>query len=608
MTCSSKVLFIMRVLRELKRRKVLHTLSLYIVGCWVALQVVEVLSDAGLPPGTMRRLLVLMSIGFPFALIISWFYDISSDGIRKTAPLPSFSELPNLNLGDVALMAGLVAVIALNIYVLSSPPSITEGGDVTPEQRTLVVLPFNDVGQQDSDATIGEGVAGELREELKRVAGLKVLGPESSRVIQLAGDNRDAVAAELGVTSILTGDVNLDHGKLKINTRLVALPAGNIVWQTEQESDVRDGIESQRSIVQAVVDTILPAASAHTTHGPRIGAGECRDAYELYLRGQQLRATRNWARGIELFEEAVRVDPDCAVAWEALAANSIITWSKVDFAKAGAAARRALELNESLPLAWSVLAEIAEEEGRWNEAEELYLRALYVDPTNGLANTYYGEALLARGRMRDALHYTLEGYRYEPASQAAVWKVTLVARYLGDADILIKFGNIYRELRAGRKYDGWDELAEGYRLLGDVDTALSYLGEHQEEFFEWYPQCVRASLDPGQREGLAAKVREALRAHLKKDSLAMQNIFQGWQIIRCATWIDEPDIAIELIQKSEGMPNETRFFLFFQADSGVLRQTEHFRDLVVDSGLLDYWRKWGWSEYCRPDGDSFVCD
>jgi hypothetical protein len=60
----ANILIGMAILRELKRRKVLHTLSLYVVGCWVALQVVEVLSDAGLPPGTMRQVLVAMSIGF----------------------------------------------------------------------------------------------------------------------------------------------------------------------------------------------------------------------------------------------------------------------------------------------------------------------------------------------------------------------------------------------------------------------------------------------------------------------------------------------------------------------------------------------------------------
>lgn len=598
----------MALFRELKRRKVLHTLSLYVVGCWVGLQVVEVLSEAGLPPGTMRKALVAMSAGFPFVLVISWFYDISSNGIKRTPPLSAADKSPALNLGDFALMAGLAAVVALNIYVLSFTPSDAGVSTAASDQRTLVVVPFDDVGLQGDEDAIGDGIAGELREELTRVAGLKVLGPESSRVIQAAGVKRDEIAVELGVTSILVGDASLIDGRLKVTTRLVALPAGNIVWQAEEESDVSDGVQLQRNIVQAVIDVLLPAASAHATHGPRIRADECRNAYELYLRGKQLRATKNWQRAIELFEEAVRVDPGCAVAWEALATNSILTWSKTDFAKAGAAARRALELNESLPLAWSVLAEIAEEEGRFNEAEELYLRALYVDPSSGLANTYYAEALLARGRMQDALHYALEGYRYEPAAQAAVWKVTLVTRYLGDAETLIKFANIYRELRAGRSYDGWDELGEGYRLLGDVDTALTYWGEHPDYFYDWYPQCVRASLDPGQAEGLVSKVRETQKMLLEADPSEL-DLFRGWQVIRCATWIGEPGIAIEILEyTAEEVPTETRFFAFFQADSGILRQTEHFRDLVVESGLLDYWRKWGWSEYCRPDGDSFVCD
>ena len=59
---------------------------------------------------------------------------------------------------------------------------------------------------------------------------------------------------------------------------------------------------------------------------------------------------------------------------------------------------------------------------------------------------------------------------------------------------------------------------------------------------------------------------------------------------------------------AEDFPTELDFTLFFLPDAGVLRQTEHFRNLVVDSGLLDYWREWGFADYCRPDGESFACD
>ena len=164
---------------------------------------------------------------------------------------------------------------------------------------------------------------------------------------------------------------------------------------------------------------------------------------------------------MELLEEAVRIDPNCAIAWEAIAwAN--ITWTVEGFSKAGAAARRALELNDSLAGAWAVLAEIAEHEKRWNDSEELFLRALYIDPTHALVNAFYGEALLARGRLREALHYTLEGYRYDPAHWWISAHVAMIARYLEDAETTIKYARITRDLRPDRYENSgtWDLLAE----------------------------------------------------------------------------------------------------------------------------------------------------
>lgn len=598
----------MRVLQELKRRKVLHTLSLYIVGCWVALQVVEVLSDAGLPPTTMRFVLFAMSFGFPVVLLVAWFYDVSAAGISRTLPAQPGAELPSLNLRDHALLAGILAVVALNVFILTSPAPDTVSTPSLAGQRTLAVLGFEDIGTDSSSTPIGLAIASELREELTRIAGLKVLGPETSRVIQAAGTSREAIAAELGVTALLTGEVRLHDGQLEMQTRLITLPAGNTVWQTNHAGDVQQGAGLQKRIVQAVIDAILPPASAQTAQGPRIDGNECNAGYELFLRGKQLRATQNWQRGLELLQESVAISPECAAAWEELASASLLLWRKTDLAKAGAAARRALELNESMPKAWTVLAEIAEEEKRWGEAEELLLRALYVDPASAFANMQYAEALLARGRVREAMHYALEAYRYEPASHGVNWKICLVAIYLEDTETLIRHAMIYRELRGDHAFNGWGELAEAYRQLGDVDRALAYLGEGGGVVPDWYPQCVQASLDPQLSAGLVPTLRDALAKRLKTTSNSWQSMIEGASIVECATWIDEPDIAIELFQSGSNIPTEAQFMMFFRADAGNLRQTEHFRSKVVESGLLDYWREWGWSDYCRPDGDSFVCD
>ena len=593
-------------LREIKRRKVLHTLSLYVVGCWVVLQVIEVLSGAGLPPTTMRNVLIAMSVGFPLVLVVAWFLDISKEGITRTLPRSDDEELPSLNPGDHALFIGLVAVLVLNAYVLSSPAPISTVSEPVIEQRTLVVLAFDDVDPDANDDSIGDAIAGELRSELTRFSGLRVLGPETSRVIKAAGDEY-AMAAELGVTSILTGNTHLKDGKLTLQARLLALPAGNVIWQSEFEDMTSRAVEMQKSVALAVLEIVFPSASAATAHAPRIEAGECSEVYELYLRARHIGRSGNRQRKLELLEEAVRIDPNCAIAWEAIASANV-TWTVEGFAKAGAAARRALELNDSLAGAWAVLAEIAEHEKRWNDAEELYIRALYIDPTHAMVNAFYGEALLARGRVREALQYTLEGHRYDPAHWWISFHVAMIARYLGDAEIAIEYASITKDLRPDRYEDSatWDLLAEAYLMQGHVDQALSTWAEHGDIVADWFPQCVRSRQQPELRAGLKAAMQNTLIRYSNGD-LPEANGLHGWNLIRCGTWIGEADIVVDLIA-SEEVPAEQQFILFFQSDSGVLRQTQFFRDNVVESGLLDYWRKWGWSDYCRPDGNSFVCD
>jgi TolB-like protein len=593
----------MRLLRELKRRRVLHSASLYVVAAWIVLQVVEVLSGAGLPPATMRHVLVAMSIGFPFVLIISWFYDISGEGFRRSPALPAGEESPDLKLGDFALMTGLVAVVALNIYVLSSPPPLSAAPEARIEQRTLAVLSFDDIDADMNDDPVGAAIAGELRSELTRIPGLRVLGPRTSRAIKDA-DDEYSMASEIGVTVILTGDTQLKDGMLMLRARLLQLPAGNIVWQSEFQDTTSRAVELQSRVVQAVLGTIIPNASAETPHAPRINPGECSEVYDLYLRAKQVRIAGDRQRSKELLQEAVQIDPNCAIAWEGIAAAHI-DWSIEGFAKAGAAARRALELNDSLSKAWVVLAEIAEQESRWNEAEELYLRALYVDPTNAFANAFYGEALLARGRVREALHYSLEGYRYEPAWGWATSHVALAALYLGDAETVIKYARITQDLWANRWSNGWDEIAEGYLLLGKVDKALAIYSKI-DEVADWHLQCIRSREQPELRQGLRAEMQDTIDRH-RNGELTGNSEYQIWHVVRCATWIGEVDLVIDILSDPD-VPNEAQFLPFFMADSGILRQTPYFRAKVVESGLLDYWRKWGWSDYCRPDGDSFQCD
>jgi TolB-like protein len=594
-------------LRELKRRRVLRTASLYVLGAWIALQVVEVLSGAGLPPSTMRNLLIALSFAFPLALIVGWFFDISKDGIEKTDPLKAGEQLPKLKFIDHMLLIGLLFVVAVDVYILSFPPpeDILVVNSAS-QQRTIAVLGFEDLELTKGSDPIGGGLAGELRSSLTRTAGLRVLGPATSKMLRLSGENKYTMANELFVTALLLGEVLLDGGHIEIRARLVGVPNGNEIWSNTVDGLIGDAISLQEGLIRQVIGAIAPSLNPDPVQGPWARVGECSEVYDLYLRGKSLTKDRGGLneerlRGLELLYEAVSIDGECALAWDAIATASL-TWSVHGFAKAGAAARRALELNDSLPGAWTILAEIAEEEERWTESEENFLHAIYVDPTNARTNQMYGEALLARGRVRDGLHHVLEAYRYDPASRSINWHATLAAKMAGEGDLAIKHALIRKDIKGQSDDLILDALAEGYLLKGETERALEAYLEMEGEMPGWFLDCVRFWDAPE----LLTQIIDPLREATEQFKAGEDGMV--WQVIRCATWIGEPDIIFDILNSAEDLPTELKFFLFFFSDASELRQDPRFHDQVVDTGLLEYWRQWGWSDYCEPDGDGFRCD
>jgi tetratricopeptide (TPR) repeat protein len=278
------------------------------------------------------------------------------------------------------------------------------------------------------------------------------------------------------------------------------------------------------------------------------------------------------------------------------------------FAKAGAAARRALELNDTLAEAWSVLAEIAENEKRWDDSEKFFLRALYLDPTNAHANTYYSETLVARDRVSDALAYALEAYRYEPASRNVNYHTLLAAGHSGDADAAIKHAKIFVELSTKAFAKGWNALAEANLLKGDEARALRIFEAHGDIVADWYPRCIRARGDETQFAALSSEMRKTFLDEREGRLTKIQSFYRPWHVIRCAIWINDADLIFDMLDYRSDAPTETKFILFFLPDAGRLRQDPRFRQLIVDSGLFDYRKEWGWSDYCRADGESFQCD
>jgi len=598
--------------RELKRRRVLRTAALYVAGAWIALQVVEVLAGAGLPPGTMRQLLVALSTGFPLVLVVGWYFDITVNGITKTGPLARGESSPDLQFADYILVVALLLVVATDAYILSLPPPAEAALMVanTPQHRTIAVLAFDDADAGSGRDPIGTALAGELRSSLTRTAGLRVLGPETSRMLLGAGENILAIAAELGVEALLQGAASIVDGELLIDARLRGVPAGNKLWSARVTGPISKAVSLQEKLITQIVAAAAPNLDPDPLQGPRMKAGDCDDVYDMYLRGKQMTkaggsaGAEARANGRELLREAVAINDRCAIAWEALAVSRT-NWTLAGFTEAGAAARRALEINEALPEAWTVLAEIAEEEARWDDAEEFFLRALYADPTNARAHEYYGETLAARGRVKEALRHALEAYRYEPGSTGVNFHVSLAAGMAGDGDLTIKHATINDELRGLVHPVNNNQRAEGYLAKGDIEQALAeYRAMGDNVVAPWFLECARARYSKQNSEELRRAVRETITADDESDDTMYM-----WNAIRCGAWIGEVDAVANLLVTKEDVPTELRYFAAFFKDAQALRHHPQLQEMFREAGLVDYWRKWGWSDYCEPVGeDDFRCD
>jgi tetratricopeptide (TPR) repeat protein len=602
-----------KFLGELRRRRVLNTASFYVVGAWLALQVADVLSEAGLPPSALRQLLIILSACFPVVLLVGWFYDVSARGVRRTPRLRLDQHPEPLRFIDYGKIAGLFLVILAVAYVLSFPPPIEAPRDAGLDKPRpgLAVLEFASQASGDDEDPIGKVIAEELRRSVAEAAPLRVIGPATSEALYLAGEARIAMAREMNLASLLEGDVTVEGEQITIDARLLVIPSGDEIWSESFSSSMAGSIEIQHQIVDAVMTSLKSTLAPLVVVERGLQRSNCNAVYDVYLRARQLTSrpisSEAHRRGRALLEDAVMTEPDCAIAWEALA-KARLRWDIKGFAEAGAAARHALELDASLPYAWLVLAEIAEQQKRWSSAEEAFSKVLKVDPSNSSANAMYAESLMARGRVEDARHYALEAYLSDPASRNANHKVVWAGKMTGDADLVIKHANILTELSADALIDGSLDLAYGYIMQGEIEKAIEIYETNSQLVPDWTFRCVRAQADPalavGLREEMAATITKMESGQIK----GVNAWWAGWLVQECATSLSEADLLIDWFLDNPDIPTEAKYFMFFYPNAVALRQHERFREMVVADGLLDYWRKWGWSDYCRPDGDSFVCD
>jgi TolB-like protein/tetratricopeptide (TPR) repeat protein len=380
-----------------------------------------------------------------------------------------------------ALSAAIGFTAGLTVWALVfAPPRRMPAVDV--RSASVAVLPFANLTGSDTDEYFSDGLTDELIQALSKIDHLSVTARTSAFTFKgRSVDVRD-VGRDLGVEHVVEGSVRRDASRVRIAVTLTRAADGATVWSETFDRDLRDALSLQADIAHRVAASLSVQVAARTASLP---ASPSASAQELYLRGRFLWNRRtaealSMARG--LFEQAIAREPGYAEAQAALAA----TYAVMEFngvtppgesaPAARAAAARALAIDADQTLALAVEAGFASAvDHDWPRSNQLFERAIALQPGDATARHWYGTNLVYLGRFDEGIRELQRAQQLDPLAMPIAYSLAEAYLYARRFDRVLDQAN--GMLAADPEYVGtYDLLARAHAMLGQWDDALQAAG------------------------------------------------------------------------------------------------------------------------------------
>jgi len=612
----------MSFLNELRRRNVVRVAIVYGVASWLILQLADVFGSLlDLPDWTGKLVILFLVLGLPVALVMSWVYEITPEGLARTSDVDrdrSIAPQTGRRL-DRMIMVGLVLAIGILLADRYLPhqkatPQPTRAAErpaaVATEPRSIAVLPFVNMSNDPGNEYFSDGMSEEILNTLAQVDGLQVAARTSS--FRFKGQAADVaeIGRQLKVGTILEGSVRRQGDSVRITAQLIDVQNGFHLWSGTFDRSLENVFAIQTEIASQIVDALrLELRGA----GPGGQGVELRQlptqdprAYELFLQGRHLWRQRNGpavTRATELLTEAVTLDPEFAEAHAALANAWFVlqvyasTNATTSQDRAIAAAKRARALDPSLAEPLAVEGMIAGNLGRWSEAERLLRKAIELEPQQATPHHWL------------ALHYLNTGYLAGFSSEAQVAYTLDPA----NASIVSLLGApmLLADDFAGaqRQFEKAASLGAVMAAVVSVPLAL-YEGGHPD-------QALAAARRGYERIGLGARHAELIHAAIldptrrsaARDEImsAPRDFYTAGERIYDLMRIGEFELAVsEALTAPDAVSRDLLGYVWFRVGA-PMRHSQAFKRFAREAGLVAYWQERGWPDKCRPRGDDFDC-
>src|SRR4051794_4758439 len=269
---------------ELKRRKVYRVAIAYAVVAWVLIQIDTQVFPYFVPTWAVKLGVVLVALGFPVALLLSWAFDITPQGIQRTEDRP--------------------------------PP----GAPNVPE-KSIAVLPFENLSDDQENTYLADGIQDDILSSLAKVADLKVISRTSVRQYRGGARNLREIGVALGVAHILEGTVRRFGNRLRVNAQLINARTDAHLWADTFDREITDLFVLQSELAERIANALRANLSPEEKASMQMHPTADLDAYDLYLRARDLfrwsgagDPRQNGEQALRLLEEALSRDPGFALA------------------------------------------------------------------------------------------------------------------------------------------------------------------------------------------------------------------------------------------------------------------------------------------------------
>jgi TolB-like protein/DNA-binding SARP family transcriptional activator len=377
----------------------------------------------------------------------------------------------------MAPAAPMFILLCLAAALAWAAASLRTGGEETDEPVSIAVLPFVDMTPGSDAEYFSDGLAEELIHALSQVEGLRVVARTSAFAFKGKTTDVREIGAILGVGSVLEGSIRQADGRVRIAVQLIDTRSGYQTWSSTYERPASDIFAVQEEIARSVVTALRPSLLGempgplvtHSTTSP--------EAYQLYMQGRffwNQRTEESLRRAIDRFEQAIRIDPNYAVAYAGLSdahntlADNGFVPSGPALERAEAAVLMALALDDRLAEAYSSRGHLRLHRWDWVGAEQDFRRSIELDPSYPITHQYYAFLLTFQGRFDEALTRIRLAQQLDPLSvpiQNNVGEILAFAR---------RYPAAVEQLRSVLQMDSTWQYTRW--VLG---TTLSEMGEHQ---------------------------------------------------------------------------------------------------------------------------------